>query len=104
MEPALTAQRSTARLTKSSMQAVRTTNSRYHAGNLAILSTRFGTRVVQVKGRAADICYDWKVEILGAPVWAIDARTGKPAFSTLSFAKDSDLFPMTDDVEGVRHV
>lgn len=100
MEATLTEQRSAARLTKSSRQVVRTTNLRCHAGILAVLSTRFGTRVVRVKGRAADICFDWKVEVLGSPVWCVDARSDAPALTNLGLAKDAQLFPLeTDDME-----
>lgn len=68
-----------------------------HAGNLAIMSTRFGTRVVRVKGRAADIGYDWKVEVLGSPLWCVDARSDLPALTNLGLVKDWQLFPLETD-------
>lgn len=76
-------------------------NLRSHRGNLAILTGRFGTRVVRVVGRAADIYYDWKVEVLGSPIWAIDARSDAPAFTNLGFVMDGQLIPLaeTDDVD-----
>lgn len=76
-------------------------NLRCQRGNLAILSGKFGTRVVRIVGRAADIYYDWKVEVLGSPVWAIDARSDAPAFTNLGFVMDGQLMPLneTDDVE-----
>lgn len=72
-----------------------------HVGDLAILSTRSETRVVRIKGRAADLCYDWKVEVLGSPIWAIDARDHAPAFTNLAFAMDCQLSPLLADVEEV---
>ncbi|WP_175787083.1 hypothetical protein [Burkholderia anthina] len=81
-------------------RSVSRNNLRCSAGNLAVLSTRFGTRVVCVKGRAADICLDWKVEILGSPLWCVDARTNLPAITNLALVKDSQLFSLeTDDME-----
>ena len=76
-------------------------NLRCQRDNLAILSGKFGTRVVRIVGRAADIYYDWKVEVLGAPIWAIDARSDAPAFTNLGFVMDGQLMPLneTDDVE-----
>jgi hypothetical protein len=76
-------------------------NLRCQRDNLAILSGKFGTRVVRVVGRAADLYYDWKVEVLGSPIWAIDARSDAPAFTNLGFVMDAQLFPLaeTDDVE-----
>ena len=76
-------------------------NLRCQRDNLAILSGKFGTRVVRVVGRAADLYYDWKVEVLGSPIWAVDARSDAPAFTNLGFVMDSQLFPLaeTDDVE-----
>jgi hypothetical protein len=70
-------------------------------GNLAILSGKFGTRVVRIVGRAADLYYDWKVEVLGSPIWAIDARSDAPALTNLGFVMDGQLMPLTetDDVE-----
>jgi hypothetical protein len=80
--------------------ASRASNLHCHAGNLAILSTRFGTRVVRVKGCAADIGYDWKVEVLGSPLWCVDARSDLPAFTNLGLVKDAQLYPLdTDDME-----
>jgi hypothetical protein len=67
---------------------------RCHAGNLAILSTRFGTRMVRIKSRAADICYDWKVEVLGSPLWCVDARSDLPALTNLGLVKDGQLYPL----------
>jgi len=77
---------------------------RCHAGNLAILSGKFGTRVVRVVGRAADLYYDWKVEVLGSPIWIIDARSDKPQLSNLGFAQDCRLFPLEMEAEEVCHV
>jgi hypothetical protein len=76
-------------------------NLRCQRDNLAILSGKFGTRVVRVVGRAADLYYDWKVEVLGSPIWAVDARSDAPAFTNLGFVMDAQLFPLdaTDDVE-----
>jgi hypothetical protein len=74
-------------------------NLRCHAGNLAILSGKFGTRIVRIVGRAADIYYDWKVEILGSPIWIIDARSDKPQLSNLGFANDCSLFPLEAEAE-----
>jgi hypothetical protein len=76
-------------------------NLRCQRDNLAILTNRFGTRVVRIVGRAADIYYDWKVEVLGSPIWAIDARSDAPAYTNLGFVMDAQLFPLaeTDDVE-----
>ncbi|UVE64769.1 hypothetical protein L2Y90_13015 [Burkholderia pyrrocinia] len=71
---------------------------RCHAGGIAILSMSSGTRVVRVVGKAADMYYDWKVEVLGSPIWAIDARRGVPDFTNLGFVADCDLVPF-DDVE-----
>ncbi|WP_321899124.1 hypothetical protein [Paraburkholderia heleia] len=86
--------------TQAIARASRAMNLRCHAGNLAILSTRFGARVVRVKGRAADICYDWKVEVLGSPVWCVDARSDVPALTNLGLVKDAQLFPLEmDDME-----
>ncbi|MBM2767073.1 hypothetical protein [Burkholderia anthina] len=71
-----------------------------HVGQLAILSTRHETRVVRVLSRAADICLDWKVEVLGSPLWCVDARTDLPALTNLGLVKDEQLFPLeTDDME-----
>jgi hypothetical protein len=69
--------------------------------NLAILSSKFGTRVVRIVGHAADLYYDWKVEVLGSPIWAVDARSDAPAFTNLGFVMDAQLFPLdaADDVE-----
>lgn len=61
--------------------------------NLAILMNRFGTRVVSIVGRAADIYYDWNVEVRGSPIWAIDARSDAPAFTNLGFVMEAQLFP-----------
>lgn len=76
-------------------------NLRCHRGNLAILSGGFGTRVVRVVDRAADIYHDWKVEVLGSPIWAIDARSDAPAFTNLGFVMDGQLMLLlgTDDTE-----
>ncbi|MBN3788312.1 hypothetical protein [Burkholderia sp. Ac-20353] len=74
------------------------TNLRSNAGDLALLSTRFGTRIVQVKGRAADLCYDWKVEVLGSPIWCVDARSDLPALTNLGLVKDKQLFPLETGV------
>ena len=80
---------------------VRRQNLRCQRDNLAILTSRFGTRVVRVVGRAADLHYDWKVAVLGSPIWAVDARSDAPAFTNLGFVMDSQLMPLldTDDVE-----
>lgn len=67
-----------------------------HAGQLAILATNSATRVVRVVGRAADMYYDWKVEVLGSPIWAVDARRGVPAFTNLGYVADRDLVPFDD--------
>ncbi|WP_155629201.1 hypothetical protein [Burkholderia cepacia] len=67
-----------------------------HAGQLAILATNSETRVVRVVGRAADMYYDWKVEVLGSPIWAVDARLGVPAFTNLGYVADRDLVPFDD--------
>ena len=74
---------------------------RCRAGSLAILSTRHDTRIVRVKARAADLYYDWKVEVLGSPVWCVDARSDAPAFTNLGFVMDAQLIPLaeTDDVD-----
>ncbi|PQV51811.1 hypothetical protein [Paraburkholderia sp. BL21I4N1] len=76
-------------------------NLRCQRDNLAILTNRFGTRVVRIVGRAADLYYDWKVEVLGSPIWCIDARSDAPAFTNLGYAMDGQLFPLaeTDEVE-----
>ncbi|OXJ33013.1 hypothetical protein CFB82_17725 [Burkholderia sp. HI2714] len=69
-------------------------------GQLAILSTRHETRIIRVLSRAADICLDWKVEILGSPLWCVDARTNLPALTNLALVKDGQLFSLeTDDME-----
>jgi hypothetical protein len=41
------------------------------------------------------------VEVLGSPIWAVDARSDAPAFTNLGFVMDAQLFPLaeTDDVE-----
>ncbi|MFB5151643.1 hypothetical protein WJH60_18785 [Burkholderia orbicola] len=67
-----------------------------HIGQLAILSTASTTRVVRVVGRAADLYYDWKVEVLGSPIWAIDARRGVPVFTNLGLVADRDVVPFGD--------
>jgi hypothetical protein len=74
---------------------------RCKVGTLALLSTDRETRVVRIKGRAADICYDWKVEVLGSPIWGVDARTSTPTFTTLPFVSDGALIPLK---KGARHV
>ncbi|RAS38299.1 hypothetical protein [Paraburkholderia bryophila] len=81
--------------------SARRQNLRCQRDNLAILSGKFGTRVVRVVGRAADLYYDWKVEVLGSPIWAIDARSDAPAFTNLGFVMDGQLMPLTetDDIE-----
>lgn len=76
--------------------STRRQNLRCERDNLAILSGKFGTRVVRVVGRAADLYYDWKVEVLGSPIWAIDARSGAPAFTNLGFVMDAQLIPLAD--------
>ncbi len=70
-----------------------------HAGQLAILSTRHETRVVRVLSRAADICLDWKVEVLGSPAWMVDARTKVPALTNVGFARAQDLHAFEDSEE-----
>ncbi|VWC14188.1 hypothetical protein BLA6993_05502 [Burkholderia lata] len=71
-----------------------------HAGQLAILSTQHETRIVRVLSRAADLCLDWKVKVLGSPLWCVDARTDLPALTNLGLVKDEQLFPLeTDDME-----
>ncbi|WP_423393287.1 hypothetical protein [Burkholderia sp. LMG 21824] len=73
---------------------------RCRPGALAILSTHYETRIIRVLSRAADICLDWKVEILGSPLWCVDARTNLPALTNLALVKDSQLFSLeTDDME-----
>lgn len=67
-----------------------------HTAQLAILSTDSTTRVVRVVGRAADMYYDWRVEVLGSPIWAIDARRGVPDFTNLGLVADHDLIPFDD--------
>lgn len=76
-------------------------NLRCQRDSLAILTSRFGTRVVRVVGRAADLYYDWKVEVLGSPIWVVDAHSDAPAFTNLGFVMDGQLIPLpdTDDVE-----
>ncbi|MFM0363721.1 hypothetical protein [Paraburkholderia sediminicola] len=76
-------------------------NLRCQRDNLAILSGKFGTRVVRVVGRATDLYYDWKVEVLGSPIWCVDARSDAPAFTNLGFVMDGQLIPLveTDDVD-----
>ena len=71
-------------------------NLRCQRDNLAILTNRFGTRVVRVVGRAADMYYDWKVEVLGSPIWCVDARSDAPAFTNLGLVTDGQLIPLTD--------
>lgn len=85
----------------SAVRETRFQHSRCHVGGLAILSTRYDTRVVRVKARAADLYYDWKVEVLGSPIWCIDARSDAPAFTNLGFVMEGQLIPLadTDDVE-----
>jgi hypothetical protein len=80
---------------------VRRQNLRCERDNLAILSNRFGTRIVRVVSRAVDMYYDWKVEVLGSPIWCIDARSDAPAFTNLGFVMDAQLMPLpeADDVE-----
>jgi hypothetical protein len=58
-------------------------NLRCERDKLAILSGKFGTRV------------------LGSPIWAIDARSDAPAFTNLGFVMDAQLMPLadTEDVE-----
>jgi hypothetical protein len=86
--------------TQAIARASRAVNQRCHTGNLAILSTGFGTRVVRIKSRAADLCYDWKVEVLGSPVWCVDARSDMPALTNLGLVKEAQLYPLeTDDME-----
>ena len=91
---------SQASTTKTTASA-RCRNLRCERDNLAILSGKFGTRVVRVVGRAADLYYDRKVEVLGSPIWAIDARSDAPAFTNLGFVMDAQLIPLagTEDVE-----
>jgi len=91
---------SQASTTKTTASA-RRQNLRCERDNIAILSGKFGTRVVRVVGRAADLYYDWKVEVLGSPIWAIDARSDAPAFTNLGFVMDAQLMPLadTEDVE-----
>jgi hypothetical protein len=72
-------------------------------GHLAILSTRNETRVVRIKGRAADICYDWKVEVLGSPAWMIDARSNRPALTQLGLASSNSLKSIGVEVEVAYH-
>ena len=71
-------------------------NLRCRCDNLAILSGKFGTRVVRIVGRAADLYYDWKVEVLGSPIWAVDARSDAPALTNLGFVMDTQLIPLAD--------
>jgi hypothetical protein len=66
---------------------------------LAILSTSNETRVVRVIGRAADVFYDWKVEVLGSPAWMVDARSKAPSFTNLGFVRAADLHVIGDEVE-----
>lgn len=79
----------------------RAQNVQCQRGSLALLTNRFGTRVVRVVGRAADVYYDWKVEVLGSPIWCIDARSDAPAFTNMALAMDGQLMPLaeTGDVE-----
>jgi hypothetical protein len=81
----------------------KTRDLRCRTGSVAILSGKFGTRVVRVIGRAADLYYDWKVEILGSPIWIVDARSDKPQFSNLGFAQDCSLFPLEMEAEEACH-
>lgn len=74
---------------------------RCRVGNLAILSTRSETRVVRIKAHAVDLCYDWKVEVLGSPVWGIDARKSAPAFTNLAFVSNGQLSPLFAEVDEI---
>lgn len=89
----------TSTATAGSKGATRQQNLRCHRGDIAIMSGHFGTRIVRVVGRAADLFNDWKVEIMGSPVWCIDARTDSPKLTNLGFVKDSNLYPLNVGAE-----